>query len=126
MKKNFRFMAMAVVAMAATVFTGCSSDDDFLTPYEESAIQTRATPNPDGTTTITFDDFASSMSIYFRIPFSMNINLKATKKIYHDKISCALFVNKILDVSPDYRTNMGILVRRSVLPYFGMELNFKL
>ena len=27
MKKNFRFMAMAVVAMAATVFTGCSSDD---------------------------------------------------------------------------------------------------
>lgn len=56
----------------------------------------------------------------------MNINLKATKKIYHDKISCALFVNKILDVSPDYRTNMGILVRRSVLPYFGMELNFKL
>ena len=49
MKKNFRFMAMAVVAMAATVFTGCSSDDDFLTPYEESAIQTRATPNPDGT-----------------------------------------------------------------------------
>lgn len=61
MKKNFRFMAMAVVAMAATVFTGCSSDDDFLIPYEESAIQTRATPNPDGTTTITFDDFASSM-----------------------------------------------------------------
>ena len=61
MKKNFRFLAMAVLAMAAAVFTGCSSDDDFLAPYEESAIQTRATPNPDGTTTITFDDFASSM-----------------------------------------------------------------
>ena len=42
MKKNFRFMAMAAVAVAAAVFTGCSSDDDFLTPYEESAIQTRA------------------------------------------------------------------------------------
>ena len=42
MKKNFRFLAMAVVAMAAAVFTGCSSDDDFLAPYEESAIQTRA------------------------------------------------------------------------------------
>ena len=38
MKKNFRFLAMAVVAMAAAVFTGCSSDDDFLAPYEESAI----------------------------------------------------------------------------------------
>lgn len=35
MKKNFRFLAMAVVAMAAAVFTGCSSDDDFLAPYEE-------------------------------------------------------------------------------------------
>ena len=30
MKKNFRFMAMAAVAVAAAVFTGCSSDDDFL------------------------------------------------------------------------------------------------
>lgn len=28
MKKNFRFLAMAVVAMAAAVFTGCSSDDE--------------------------------------------------------------------------------------------------
>lgn len=36
-------MAMATVAVAAAVFTGCSSDDDFLSPYEESAIQTRAT-----------------------------------------------------------------------------------
>lgn len=60
MKKNLRFLAMAVLAMAAAVFTGCSSDDDFLAPYEESAIQTRATPNPDGTTTITFDDFAGN------------------------------------------------------------------
>ena len=42
MKKNLKFLAMAVVAMAAAVFTGCSSDDDFLALYEESAIQTRA------------------------------------------------------------------------------------
>lgn len=47
MKKNLKFLAMAVVSMAAAVFTGCSSDDDFLASYEESAIQTRATPNPD-------------------------------------------------------------------------------
>ena len=45
MKKNLKFLAMAVVSMAAAVFTGCSSDDDFLASYEESAIQTRATPN---------------------------------------------------------------------------------
>ena len=61
MKKNFRFMAIAAVAVAAAVFTGCSSDDDFLTPYEESAIQTRANSNPDGSYTITFDDFDSTM-----------------------------------------------------------------
>ena len=42
MRNFYKIMAMAVVAMAAAVFTGCSSDDDFLTPYEESAIQTRA------------------------------------------------------------------------------------
>lgn len=48
MKKNFRFLAMAVVAMAAAVFTGCSSDDDFLAPYEESAIQTRAISSTNG------------------------------------------------------------------------------
>ena len=42
MKKNFRFMAMAVVAMAATVFTGCSSDDDFLMESMDSVTtQTR-------------------------------------------------------------------------------------
>ena len=70
--------------------------------------------------------FTPEMSRYFRVPFCMSINLKATKKLYYDKIACALFVNRILDVSPNYRTNYGILVRRSVLPYFGMELNFKL
>lgn len=42
--RNFnKIMAMVAVAVAAAVFTGCSSDDDFLSPYEESAIQTRAT-----------------------------------------------------------------------------------
>lgn len=61
MKKNLKFLAMAVVAMAAAVFTGCSSDDDFLTPYDESAIQTRASSNPDGSYTITFDDFDGSL-----------------------------------------------------------------
>ena len=39
MKKNFRFLAMAVVAMAAAVFTGCSSDDDFLAPYDMRRVR---------------------------------------------------------------------------------------
>ena len=59
MKKNFRFLAMAVVAMAAAVFTGCSSDDDFLAPYEESAIQTRAISSTNAL--INFDNVPSSV-----------------------------------------------------------------
>ena len=50
---------MAVVAMAAAVFTGCSSDDDFLAPYEESAIQTRAISSTNAL--IDFDNVPSSV-----------------------------------------------------------------
>lgn len=59
MKKNLKFLAMAVVAMAAAVFTGCSSDDDFLAPYEESAIQTRAISSTNAL--INFDNVPSSV-----------------------------------------------------------------
>lgn len=54
MKKNFRFLAMAVVAMAAAVFTGCSSDDDFLMePVDSGNLQTRSTT---ATQVVNFDD----------------------------------------------------------------------
>ena len=69
-------------------------------------------------------DFAT-VNYSYRVPFAMNINLKATKKLYHEKVSCALFVNRLLNVTPDYEMNGG-LVRRNVTPYFGMELGFKL
>lgn len=56
-----------------------------------------------------------------KIPFAGYFNLKATKRIgSHFKV--ALFVNRILDWLPDYRSN-GLLVRRSSEAYFGMELN---
>lgn len=54
MKKNLNLMAMVVVAMTAMFFTGCMSDSDFLTLYEESAIQTRTTTSV--TETITFEN----------------------------------------------------------------------
>ncbi len=62
---------------------------------------------------------------YIREPFSMNINLKVMKKLYKDKLRCSLFVNKIFDVYPDFE-RYGAKIRRSVLPYFGMELDFRL
>ena len=70
-------------------------------------------------------DYNSVNYVYNRIPFAMNVNLKVMKKLYHDKVSVSVFVNKILDVTPDYYRN-NVLVRRNVLPYFGMELDFKL
>lgn len=62
MKKIFKFMTLATATVAAIVFTGCSSDDEFLTSNGgEKAPQTRAGLNPDGSYTITFDDFPNSM-----------------------------------------------------------------
>jgi len=70
-------------------------------------------------------DYTPSLYEYEVTPFSMNINLKVSKKLYKDKMTCSLFVNRIFDITPNYTRN-NIIVRRSVVPYFGMELDFKL
>lgn len=67
----------------------------------------------------------SALDYDYRVPFATNINLKITKTLYGDKVSASVFVNKILDITPDYHSN-NTLNRRNVNPYFGMELNFKL
>ena len=59
-----------------------------------------------------------------KIPVGINVNFKATKE-FKDFLKVALFVNRILDYHPDYES-YGILVRRHVDSYFGMELNFKI
>ncbi len=62
---------------------------------------------------------------YYKVPFAMDINLKVTKSLYDDKISASMFVNRIIHCYPTYESN-GATIRRSAVPYFGMELNFKL
>lgn len=57
-------------------------------------------------------------------PVALYLNLKATKEIGRH-LNVAVFVNRILDYLPDYKSN-GLTVRRSSDPYFGMELNIKL
>lgn len=57
-------------------------------------------------------------------PLYFYVNFKATKT-FKERVRLALFVNKMLDYTPDYTSN-GIKVRRNVTPYFGMELNLKL
>lgn len=80
----------------------------------------------DGVLSALVREYNSRLYDYIRVPFSMNINLKATKTLYHDKIALAVFVNRILDYTPSYTNRYGTVVRREVDPYFGMELNFKL
>ncbi|MBQ7690273.1 MAG: carboxypeptidase-like regulatory domain-containing protein [Muribaculaceae bacterium] len=58
------------------------------------------------------------------VPLALYVNLKATKTIGRH-IKVAVFVNRLLDHLPDYRSN-GLMVRRVTDPYFGMELNFSL
>ncbi len=59
-----------------------------------------------------------------RIPMAMYVNLKVTKT-FGDRIRVALFVNRILDWLPEYKSN-GLVIRRSSSAYFGMELSLSL
>lgn len=66
-----------------------------------------------------------SMYDLFKVPFSMNVNFKVTKKFFNDHLSIAMFCNKIWDYTPSYERD-GVTIRRHVTPYFGLEMNIKL
>lgn len=70
-------------------------------------------------------EFSSALLDYRRIPFLMNVNLKATKKLFKDRAMVSLFVNRLFTLAPDYEVN-GVVKRRSGTPYFGMELMLNL
>lgn len=59
------------------------------------------------------------------VPFFLNLNLKATKRLLAGRLMAALFVNKIFDLHPDYTRN-NYTIRRYVTPYFGLEINLNL
>ncbi len=66
-----------------------------------------------------------SMYDLFKVPFSMNVNFKVTKKFFNDHLHIAMFCNKIWDYTPSYERD-GVTIRRHVTPYFGLEMNIKL
>ncbi|MDE6628352.1 MAG: hypothetical protein K2K36_03165, partial [Muribaculaceae bacterium] len=93
---------------------------------------------PDGEVTPWTSDMASdpylsqlvrhySSSAFDRqtVPVATTFNIKATKKIWHDRVGIAIYVNRLLSIAPDYY-RYGALQRRYSSPYFGMELNFSL
>lgn len=57
-------------------------------------------------------------------PFYMYVNFKASKD-FGKFLNLSLYVDRILDYSPDYESN-GYTIRRNVNPYFGMEITLKL
>ena len=60
-----------------------------------------------------------------RVPMSMNLNFKVTKKLLNNRLKMAMFCNKIWDYTPDYESN-GVTIRRFVNAYFGLEMNVKI
>ena len=60
-----------------------------------------------------------------RVPVQTDINFKATKRLLKDKVTIALYVNRLFTIAPDYE-RYGMIQRRYSSPYFGMELNLKL
>ena len=70
------------------------------------------------------DNVSKEAYLYRLTPFSMNVNLKISKRLYRDRLNIAIFVNRLFTYSPSYRNETNALVRRYSSPYFGMELNF--
>ena len=60
----------------------------------------------------------------YRVPTAFFVNFKASNKI-GKYLMLAFFANRMLDYTPNFTSN-GVVIRRNVNPYFGMELNFKL
>ena len=80
----------------------------------------------DGVLHMMVREFSPELLKYRRSPAYVHVNLKVTKKFYQDKVSSSLFVNRMFSIAPDYHNDKGLIVRRSFVPYFGMELDFKL
>lgn len=70
-------------------------------------------------------DYTPSLFEKNSVPFSMNVNMKVTKKLFDDRLHVAMFCNKLWDYTPDYDSR-GTTIRRHVTPYFGLEMNIKL
>ena len=110
-----------------TWFTGqqTMADDSRPVAYLDKNLQRHPytdASDADGVLHMMVREFSSSLLEYRRIPFYMNVNLKATKKLFRDRATVSVFVNRLFTVAPDYEVN-GVVKRRSGTPYFGMELN---
>ena len=56
MKKTFRYLALAVMATAAAVFTACNADSEWAQPLDSATPETRGDVQPNGPVVSTFED----------------------------------------------------------------------
>lgn len=96
-----------------------ASSDGLLHPYDDLAAQDPVLK------TLIFD-YNLGQFVRRTIPFEGYLNLRVQKDITRFA-SIALYVNRLLDILPDYTVSgtdgNPVVIHRSASPYFGMEIN---
>ncbi len=99
-----------------------SSEDGQLHPYGNAEAQ-------DAILKTLVYDYNTGQFIRRTVPFEGYLNLRVQKSITRFA-SIALYVNRLLDILPDYQvsgTNGGLVtIHRTSSPYFGMEVNLNI
>lgn len=99
-----------------------SSEDGKLHPYGNAEAE-------DAILKTLIFDYNTGQFIRRTVPFEGYLNLRVQKSITRFA-SIALYVNRLLDILPDYQvsgTNGGMVtIHRTSSPYFGMEINLNI
>ena len=99
-----------------------ASSDGKLHPYDAAAEQDPILK------TLIFD-YNTGLFERRTVPFEGYLNLRVQKTITK-YATIALYVNRLLDVLPDYKVsgaNGGqVTIHRTASPYFGMEINLNI
>lgn len=96
-----------------------SSQDGLLHPYDAAAEQ-------DAILKTLIFDYNTGLFVRRTVPFEGYLNLRVQKSITKFA-NIALYVNRLLDVLPDYQVSGPdggqVTIHRTASPYFGMEIN---
>lgn len=113
------FTASKTLEKNGTPVSYIASSDGLLHPYDALAAQDPILK------TLIFD-YNLGQFVRRTVPFEGYLNLRVQKDITRFA-SIALYVNRLLDILPDYTVSgvdgNPVVIHRSASPYFGMEIN---
>ena len=99
-----------------------SSEDGLLHPYTDVEAQ-------DAILKTLIYDYNTGQFIRRTVPFEGYLNFRVQKSITRFA-SIALYVNRLLDILPDYKVSSPeggqVVIHRTTSPYFGMEINLNI